>query len=549
MTGFAYFVGSGCGTIEALTVRGYQLLYQAEVVIYDALVDAELLQYTQSNCLTFNVGKRGGQPSLKQPEIDRLIVEQCQQGKQVVRLKSGDPFIFGRTTSEIQAVKAAQIPYEVVPGISSALAAPLYAGIPLTDLVLSRCFAILSAHDPDALDWATLVNLETLVVLMGGRHLATIVEQLIHHDKLSNTAIAIIQWAGRLEERIWIGTLGDIVQITKGESLSPCVMVIGEVVRLREFLATERKRDPLSSIAPLVQNLQADLLSPTASMPQSTEPQSTDSSTLEQQPLSDRTILVTRSAGQSSEFTDLLQAQGATVVEMPTLEIMPPSSWEALDQSIAELKTFDWLILTSANAVNYFCDRLLERGRDGRALAQVKIAVVGEKTADCLRSRSLQPDFIPPNFVADALIEAFPEPVAGLKLLFPRVESGGREVLVKEFTAQGATVVEVPAYQSACPAAIAPEALQALQTRAVDVITFTSSKTVRHFYQLLEAAIDGSPHTLLDRVCLASIGPQTSKTCQDLLGRVDVEAGEYTLWGLTQALLTWQKATENARKR
>ncbi|OUC16473.1 MAG: uroporphyrinogen-III C-methyltransferase [Alkalinema sp. CACIAM 70d] len=549
MTGFAYFVGSGCGTIEALTVRGYQLLYQAEVVIYDALVDAELLQYTQSNCLTFNVGKRGGQPSLKQPEIDRLIVEQCQQGKQVVRLKSGDPFIFGRTTSEIQAVKAAQIPYEVVPGISSALAAPLYAGIPLTDLVLSRCFAILSAHDPDALDWATLVNLETLVVLMGGRHLATIVEQLIHHDKPSNTAIAIIQWAGRLEERIWIGTLGDIVQITKGESLSPCVMVIGEVVRLREFLATARKQDPLSSIAPLVQNLQADLLSPAASMPQSTEPQSTDSSTLEQQPLSDRTILVTRSAGQSSEFTDLLQAQGATVVEMPTLEIMPPSSWEALDQSIAELKTFDWLILTSANAVNYFCDRLLERGRDGRALAQVKIAVVGEKTADCLRSRSLQPDFIPPNFVADALIEAFPEPVAGLKLLFPRVESGGREVLVKEFTAQGATVVEVPAYQSACPAAIAPEALQALQTRAVDVITFTSSKTVRHFYQLLEAAIDGSPHTLLDRACLASIGPQTSKTCQDLLGRVDVEAGEYTLWGLTQALLTWQKATENARKR
>ncbi|MGI0494485.1 uroporphyrinogen-III C-methyltransferase [Alkalinema pantanalense CENA528] len=548
MTGFAYFVGSGCGTIDALTVRGYQLLCQAEVVIYDALIDAELLQYTQSSCLTFNVGKRGGQPSLKQTEIDRLIVEQCQQGKQVVRLKSGDPFIFGRTTSEIQAVKAAQIPYEVVPGISSALAAPLYAGIPLTDLVLSRCFAILSAHDPDALDWATLVNLETLVILMGGRHLATIVEQLIHHDKSSNTAIAIIQWAGRSEERIWTGVLGDIVQITKGESLSPCVMVLGEVVRLREFLATERKQDPLSSTVPLVQNLRAALKPYAASMPQSTEPQSTDPSPLEQRPLADRTVLVTRSAGQSSEFTDLLQAQGATVVEMPTLEITPPSSWDALDREIAQLNTFDWLILTSANAVNYFCDRLLALGRDARAIGQVKIAVVGEKTADCLRSRSLNPDFIPPNFVADSLIEAFPEPVAGFKILFPRVESGGREVLVKEFTAQGATVVEVPAYQSACPAAISPEALQALQSRAVDVITFTSSKTVRHFYQLLEAAIDGSSHALLERVCLASIGPQTSKTCQDLLGRVDVEASEYTLLGLTQALLTWQVTAENPRK-
>lgn len=540
MKGVAYFVGSGCGTIEALTVRGYQLLCQAEVVIYDALVDAELLQYTPPNCLVFNVGKRGGQPSLKQAEIDRLIVDQCQQNRRVIRLKSGDPFIFGRTTSEIQAVKAAQIPYEVVPGVSSALAAPLYAGIPLTDLVLSRCFAILSAHDPDALDWVTLVNLETLVILMGGRHLSTIVEQLIHHGKPSNTAIAIIQWAGRSNERIWIGALGDIVQMTKGETLSPCVMVIGEVVRLREFLAVQKKQEPqepLSLDSALLQNLRTALTINAASMPQPAD----------QLPLRDRTILVTRSAGQSSEFTDLLQAQGAAVVEMPTLEITPPASWDALDRAITELTTFDWLILTSANAVNYFCDRLLELGHDARAIGSVKIAVVGEKTADCLRSRSLHPDFIPPNFVADSLIESFPDPVAGLKLLFPRVESGGREVLVKEFTAQGANVVEVPAYQSACPAEIAPAALQALQAQTVDMITFTSSKTVRHFYQLLDAAIDGSPHALLDRVCLASIGPQTSKTCQDLLGRVDVEAREYTLGGLTQALLDWQNIQVTAR--
>jgi uroporphyrin-III C-methyltransferase len=237
MTGKAYIVGSGCGTPDYLTLRAYRLLQQAEVLIYDALVDEAIAALVPETCIKCFVGKRGGQPSVKQAEIDRLLVNYCLQDKQVVRLKSGDPFIFGRSTSEIQALKLAGCDYEIVPGISSALAAPLFAGIPLTDVVLSRAFTVVSAHEPDQLDWVTLSAIDTLVILMGGRMLADLVDRLFAHNKPSQSAIAIIQWGGQPEQRIWTGTLADIVYKTKGETLSPCVMVIGEVVRLREFLA------------------------------------------------------------------------------------------------------------------------------------------------------------------------------------------------------------------------------------------------------------------------------------------------------------------------
>lgn len=254
-------------------------------------------------------------------------------------------------------------------------------------------------------------------------------------------------------------------------------------------------------------------------------------------PLSHKRILVTRSAGQSSQFTKLLQQQGADVVEMPTLEITPPSSWQDLDDAIVRLNEFDWLILTSGNAVEYFFERLASRLQDVRGLSEIKIAVVGEKTAFILKQRGLQADFIPPAFVADSIVANFPEPVSGKKLLFPRVETGGREVLIKEFSDQGAEVTEVAAYQSGCPVTIDSAALAALQNRQVDVITFASSKTVKYFCQLVEASLGEAWQTYLENVGIASIGPQTSKTCHSLLGRVDVEADEYTLEGLTQAVV------------
>lgn len=236
--GKVYIVGAGPGDLDYLTVRAQKVLMQAEVLVYDALVDAQLLQLVPVNCCLFDVGKRGGKPSPKQAEINDLLVEQCQQGKQVVRLKSGDPFIFGRTTSEIQELKTAGCNFEVIPGISSALAAPLLAGIPLTDPVLSRCFSVFSAHEPDELDWEAISRMETLVILMGGRNLEEIVTRLLRFGRSPKTPMAIIRWAGHPEQQVWTGELKSIVKVTSGVSLSPAVIVIGEVVGLRPYLQT-----------------------------------------------------------------------------------------------------------------------------------------------------------------------------------------------------------------------------------------------------------------------------------------------------------------------
>ncbi|MBL1177363.1 MAG: uroporphyrinogen-III synthase [Pantanalinema sp. GBBB05] len=232
----------------------------------------------------------------------------------------------------------------------------------------------------------------------------------------------------------------------------------------------------------------------------------------------------------------MLTEAGATVIEMPTLEIGPPSSWDELDDAIAHLDDFDWLILTSTNAVDYFIQRLREKRGDD-VLVEIQVAVVGEKTAARLEQLGIRPDFIPPDFIADSLVANFPERLNGLRILFPRVESGGRDILIKEFTNQGATVRQVAAYESGCPTEIDPVALAALRDRQIDIVTFASSKTVKHFCLLLyQAERNDAWKSWLENVCIASIGPQTSQACEALLGRVDVEPREYTLDGLVEAI-------------
>jgi uroporphyrin-III C-methyltransferase len=234
--GKVYLIGAGPGDIDYLTVKASRLLTTAQVLVYDALVDPKLLDCVSSDCLNLNVGKRGGQTSTAQSDINRLLIKHCSEGKQVVRLKSGDPFIFGRCTSEIGALRASGCEFEVVPGISSALAAPLFAGIPLTDPVLSRCFTVFTAHDPNILDWETLARIETLVILMGTQNLAEIVHQLLKHHRSTSTPIAIIKDAGTSRQEIWDGELINILRKTAGLSLSPAVIVVGEVVSLSKYL-------------------------------------------------------------------------------------------------------------------------------------------------------------------------------------------------------------------------------------------------------------------------------------------------------------------------
>lgn len=581
--GKVFLVGSGPGNAAYLTIEAQQILTTAEVLLYDALIDRELLDFVPANCLKIDVGKRGGQPSMKQSAINELLVQHCRAGKRVVRLKSGDPYIFGRGQSEVQALKAASCDFAVMPGLSSALVAPLLAGIPLTDPVLSRSFTVLSAHDPEAIDWQTLARIETLVILMGGQTLPEIVRQLQRQGLTPRTPIAIIRWASRPDQQIWSGTLADILKKTAGENLSPCVIVIGEVVRLRSFLqpppptpqrspapipeftpaptvepvepvveltaepvvdSTVKPIEPIfePTVAPIESVVELSIeptetIEPTVTTPAAPTPDSAPSPAAS---LAGKTILVTRSATQSPQFSDRLRFEGATVIEMPALEIVPPSSWDGLDDAIARLSEFDWLILTSGNSVDYFFDRLATQLTGIRALSGIKIAVVGEKTAQKLRERGMQPDFVPPEFVADSLATRFPGPLEGTKLLFPRVESGGRDVLVKELTARGADVTEVAAYQSRCPETVDPDALAALQTRSVDVITFASAKTVKHFCQLLERSQqDNSWQAWLEDVCIAAIGPQTSKACESLLGRTDTEAQEYTIEGLVRVIKAW----------
>ncbi len=235
-TGKVFLLGAGPGDIAYLTLAGRECLDRAEVLVYDALTDDRLLQFVPPTCERLQVGKRGGEPSTPQEQINALLIDRCQQGRQVVRLKSGDPFIFGRALAEIQALQAAGCAFEVIPGLSSALAAPLLAGIPLTDPVLSQGFGVYTAHEVDRLNWTALAQLDTLVLLMGGQHLEEITRRLVRSGRAGETPIAIIRWAGQPEQQVWTGTLLDISQRLKGERLSPCVMVIGEVVRLRDYI-------------------------------------------------------------------------------------------------------------------------------------------------------------------------------------------------------------------------------------------------------------------------------------------------------------------------
>lgn len=507
-------LGAGPGCLEFLTIAGQRILSEAEVLIYDALIDPKLLTLPQRNCELIPMGKRGGRVSFTQDEINQKLVSAYTLGKNVVRLKAGDPFIFGRTLSEVQALEAKGCRVTVWPGISSVFAAPLLAGIPLTDKSLSQSVTLMTGHQLESVPWSAIAQLDTLVVLMGARNLGTICHELIQAGKDSETPIAVIRWCSWPQQESWFGTLENIAQQLEGQSLSPAVVVVGKVVSLRQTMQLQS---------------------------------CTDGSV---KPLTGKNIVITRSVGQVSQFRDRLMEQGAHVLEMPALEIVEPSDWQPLDEAIASLHQFSWLILTSSNAVDFFFARLKVLGKDSRALSGLKIAVVGRKTAVQLEAFGLTPDFIPPNYVADAMVEHFPEvSLDGHRILFPRVESGGRDVLVREFKSQGCMITEVAAYQSRCPDHVPEAVIHAFQNQAVDAVTFASSKTVKHFEQMMRLALDEinpgqseaahSVSELMDSICVASIGPQTSKTCRELLGRVSLEAAEYTLEGLLNELLTY----------
>jgi uroporphyrinogen III methyltransferase/synthase len=541
MKGKVFIVGAGIGGVEFLTVRARDLISTAEVIISDALVDRTLLELAPPQCNCIIAGKRGGQESIKQAEINQMLVEYCLQGKRVVRLKSGDPWIFGRSLPEILALQAANCAWEVVAGISSAIAAPMLAGIPLTEVDSSSCFAVMTGHDLERLPWDAIAQIPTLVILMGTNNLVALLAKL-QQGKSGDEKIAIIRWCGRPEQQVWTGTLTDIQSKLPEGSLSPSVIIIGEVVKFHEQLSSpDRKLLENYVLQDLASSpIKSTLASTSLSQRWLSEVEASVDLEKEKLPLQGKRILVTRAATQASQFTDLLISQGFEVIEMPTLAIVPPTSWEMLDQAIADLANYDWLILTSANAVESFFGRLQHVGKDSRTLHSLKVAVVGRKTAEVLANYGITPDLVPADFIADSLIDAFltgNHVLTGKKLLFPRVQSGGREVLVEQLQQHGAIIESIPAYESGCPEVIDPVALSAIQNQNLAAITFASSKTVKHFCQLLDRVTTRATwQAWIAAVKIASIGPQTSKTCDELLGRVDCEAAEYTLDGLAEAI-------------
>ncbi|HEV8540652.1 MAG TPA: uroporphyrinogen-III C-methyltransferase [Nitrospiraceae bacterium] len=502
-----YLVGAGPGDPKLLTLRGRECLAQADVVLYDYLANPVLLDHAPPEAERVYVGRRGRGVYQDQAEVNRIMIERARAGQVVVRLKGGDPFVFGRGGEEAEAVAAAGIEFEVVPGVTSAVAVPAYAGIPVTHRTLASTVTFVTGHeDPakgiTALEWPRLATADgTLVFLMGMKNLPTIVERLTHEGKAADTPVALIRWGTRATQRTVIGTLRDIVsKSVEAEMEPPTIIVVGEVVRLREQLNWFEKR-----------------------------------------PLFGKRVLVTRAREQAQELSQLLLVCGAEPVECPTIQVVPPEDWRELDAALAEISCFDWLIFTSVNGVKPFMDRLQQRGQDARALAGVKICCIGPRTARELVRYGLRADLVPSEFQAEGVIAAFSaQAIAKQRILIPRA-AVAREILPEQLRTLGAEVQVVTAYRTVLPATDRERFKDLFRRREVDLITFTSSSTVRNF-----AALFDSPeemHKLVGHVAVACIGPITAATAKEHGLTVTVMAAESTIPALVDALVRWQSAT------
>ncbi|HWP34573.1 MAG TPA: uroporphyrinogen-III C-methyltransferase, partial [Thermodesulfobacteriota bacterium] len=370
--GTVYLIGAGPGDPGLLTLRGAECLARADVVVYDYLASPLLLRHAREDAERVYVGKRGGGERTEQAAITALLIERARAGRTVARLKGGDPFIFGRGGEEAEALAAAGIPFEIVPGVTSAIAAPAYAGIPLTHRELASSVAFVTGHeDPakaaPAVDWARLATgADTLVLLMGVRTLPDVVARLLAHGRPPATPVAVIRWGTTPEQETVVGTLADIVARVEARGLAPpALAVVGEVVRLRERLAW-----------------------------------------FEAKPLFGRRIVVTRAREQASELARTLRELGALPIECPTIALEPPESWAALDAALDRLGEYDWVVFTSASGVRFFLERLRTRGRDVRALGRARICAIGPATAEAVAALGLAVDAVPAEYVAEGVVEA-----------------------------------------------------------------------------------------------------------------------------------------------
>jgi uroporphyrinogen III methyltransferase/synthase len=499
LSGFVYLVGAGPGDPGLLTLRGRECIAEADVVIHDYLVDPRLLRHARPAAEIVESGKSGGAADRdrQQHAINRRMVAAARAGKVVVRLKGGDPFVFGRGGEEAQALADAGIGFEIVPGVSSATAVPAYAGIPVTVRGLNSSFAVVTGSEaPGAarpLDWQALARMETLVVLMGLRTLASITSRLREAGKSPETPAACVRSGTRPDQETIVGTLADIAdRVARAGFEPPAILVVGEVVKQRERLAW-----------------------------------------LERRPLLGRRILVTRATERAAEFVDRLERLGAEAIAAPTIELAAAPSPAVLDAALAALDSFDWIVFTSAHGVDVLFARLRAIGNDVRRLGRARLAAIGPATAEALASRGLRADLVPETFRGEDFAEALAPHVAGRRVLLPRAE-GAREVLPQALARAGAEVVDVATYRAEAAKDLPGRVRQLLAEDALDAITFTSPSTVRGFHALLEGGARAS-----GRARIACIGPVTAQAARALGWGVDVEAREYTTDGLARALIDY----------
>ena len=495
-TGTVYIVGAGPGDRKLITLKGVECLQRADVVIYDLLLNDALLEHCPAHAEKI----KAPDPRLRttrQDELNRMLVEHAKTGKIVVRLKGGDPYIFGRGGEEAVTLTEAGIPFEIVPGITSAIAASAYAGIPVTHRDYASSVAFVTGHSaalrPDSnINWAHLATaVDTLVVYMGVAHLRQIVERLITHGRDPQTPVSLVRLGTTPQQQVVQGTLTDIVQKVEAVQLkSPAIIVVGEVNRLREQLRW-----------------------------------------FDTKPLFGKRILVTRARAQASELAGLLETNGAEVIQFPTIQIRPLE-----DVDIPSPNGYDWVIFTSVNAVEIFYERLRENGKDARAFGASKVCAVGPKTVDALNGIGIHPDFVPSHSRGSAIATEIGD-VNGKKILLPRAKIATAD-LPNGLREKGAQVHDVAIYDTLKVVSDGDKRRDDIETElingSIDFVTFTSSSTVTNFLEMFPAH---APTALLANVKVAVIGPTTQKTARVRDVRVDVVAKEASVESLVEAIV------------
>jgi uroporphyrinogen III methyltransferase/synthase len=500
--GRVYLVGAGPGDPGLLTLRAKDCIERADVVVYDHLANRAFLDYANKQAEILYAGKKGGSHAMSQQEINRLICQKAAMGLTVVRLKGGDPFLFGRGGEEAQELVRAGIHFEVVPGVTSAVAVPAYAGIPLTHRDYASTVAFITGHeDPlkeqSSIDWGKLSSgAGTLVFLMGIGNLTKISRELIRNGRSPDTPAAVIMQGTVPGQKTVTGRLGDIGEIAERAGMKPPgIIVVGDVVGLRDEL-----------------------------------------NWFEKKVLFGKRIVVTRARDQASDLLKRLTELGAECIEFPTIEVIPPESYDPMDRAIQSIENYDWLLFTSVNGVKYFFQRLEELGNDIRCLRDIKVGAIGPKTAGAIRAKGIRPDLMPAEYRAESVAEAFKKEVSGnVKILLPRA-AGAREVLPEELSSMGCYVEVVEAYRTVRPDTGKEEILSMLKKGNIHMVTFTSSSTVTNFMEIFGEGGDRIKKWM-EKISVACIGPVTAHTAEEKGLKVDITPREYTIEALTDAIV------------